>query len=429
MSVHLYPIFTQTVGSGGASTITFNNIPQGYTDLVVQYSLASNAATGFADGNMLYVNGSFSTGSWTQVYGTGSGVGVSNSTNSSYIGVVTAATSTSNTFTSGSIYLSNYTSGNYKHARVDAVFETNATGAVQHFVANTFRTNAPITSLALACGNGSFVQNSTVTIYGVSNQFATQLPTAPTITSITDQAGFASISFLPTAGDTGTRYAVTDNNSNTTYGAFSPIVAPATLGSATTYTAKSINTLGTAAAAGTASITSSNSYTSIATATSPSGGTVSFINIPQNYSHLQLRVFVRGTYTGSGSVNENPFFRLNGSTSYQFAGHSLFASTSSAYSQGYTGINYGDLSIGMANAYLTANVFGCYIIDILDYTSTVKNKTIKMVGGYQQNGLGAVGLSSTIMLSNDPITTISQFGGTSQTGFAAGTSIALYGIA
>ena len=36
------PIQTVTVGSGGAANITFSNIPQTYTDLVIKISARSN---------------------------------------------------------------------------------------------------------------------------------------------------------------------------------------------------------------------------------------------------------------------------------------------------------------------------------------------------------------------------------------------------
>ena len=42
MSVFLQPIYTQTVGSGGASSIAFNNIPQTFTDLLIKMSVRAS---------------------------------------------------------------------------------------------------------------------------------------------------------------------------------------------------------------------------------------------------------------------------------------------------------------------------------------------------------------------------------------------------
>jgi len=431
MSVFMQPIFTQTVGSGGGNVV-FNNIPQGFTDLKI---VVSGRGLDSTVTNQMYMQvgglSGFNSYASIRLYGNGSGVYSDQAYSSSgdfyYAGQINEANSTANSFSIATIKIANYTSSNFKQIVSDIVAEQNAAFSVQTLGAGLIRTTAPITQLTIGTF-GTFAQYTTITLYGVAPQYSTTSPVAPTIGAVTDQAGFAAVSFTPTSSDNAITYAVTDNSSNTTYGSGSPIVAPLTLGNSTTFTAKAINSLGTASSATSSAVTSANSYASIATVTSPSGGTISFTNIPQNYTHLQLRVYVRGTYTGSGGVNENPFFRFNGSTAYQFAGHSLFGN-GTGYSQSYTGINYGDLSIGFANAYLSSNVFGAYVIDILDYSNPNKNKTVRMFGGYDSNSIGAVGLSSTVMLTNDPIATISQFGGTSQTGFAAGSVIALYGIA
>jgi len=312
MSVSYYPLFTQTVGAAGASTITFNNIPQGYQDLKIEYSLRSNAASSTADGNNFVVNGLANIYSWTQVYSTGAGLGGNNLANStSYLGVVPAATGTANIFSVGTLEIPNYTGGTYKQGFVNSVSENNTVGATAHLISNLIKTTSPITSLSLVCGNGSFVQYSTVTIYARAAQYSTALPVSPSNPLVVDQAGFAAVSFTPSSSDNATTYAVTDNNSVTTYGASSPIIAPVTLGSATTYTVKAINSLGSASAAINPSVTSSNSFASIATVTLASAASpIVFTNIPQNYTHLQLRTSLRNT--NSGATESFSVIILNG---------------------------------------------------------------------------------------------------------------------
>jgi hypothetical protein len=39
MTIAMQPIYTQTVGSGGATSITFNSIPQTFTDLKLSISI------------------------------------------------------------------------------------------------------------------------------------------------------------------------------------------------------------------------------------------------------------------------------------------------------------------------------------------------------------------------------------------------------
>jgi len=285
-----------------------------------------------------------------------------------------------------------------------------------------WRSTSPITSIQLVTLT-SFSQYTTVTLYGISNQFAAQTPIAPTITSVVDQAGFASVNFLPTASDNATVYAVTDNNSNTTYGAGSPIVAPATIGSQTTYTAKAINALATTSAAGTASITSNNSYSSIATVYASSGSlsSTTFTNIPQNYTHLQLRLFAKDA---SASGVAGLYGNINGDSSTYWQ-HSLSGNGSSASSA-----NGSDTRINSGITYIptsaNASVFSGLIIDILDYNNTSKYKTLRLLGGYDANGSGTVVLQSLLWQQFAPISSIG-LGPTG--GFAQYSHIALYGIA
>jgi hypothetical protein len=73
-----------------------------------------------------------------------------------------------------------------------------------------------------------------------------------------------------------------------------------------------------------------------------------------------------------------------------------------------------------------ANTYGVIVIDILDYTNTNKYTTVRTLGGYDNNGSGAVALFSGLWLNTAAITSI-------QTGaFFAGddtnSQLALYGI-
>jgi len=433
MSVHLVPIFTQTVGSSGANSVVFNNIPQGYTDLKLVISARTNASALMSVGGLQFgTNGVFDVGTnysrtYGQAYGSGYYSGRNQSSSNIEIDQFPAASATASTFGNVEVYIPNYASGNYKQVIYDDVAENNSsTDSNVVIVGGLWRSTNPITNLQIFAYSANFVQYSTFTLYGVSNQFATQTPIAPTITSVVDQAGFASVNFLPTASDNATLYAVTDNNNNTTYGAGSPIVAPATLGSQTTYTAKAINNVATTSASGTASITSNNSFASIATQVVGSGGSqITFNNIPQNYTHLQLRIFGR---LAAAVSSTNSFVQLNndGSTTYWF--HLLSGDGSTASSSN------GNSSIiampPLPGTSAAANIGGIAIIDILDYTNTNKYKTLRGFGGSDLNGSGTVGLYSGYWPQLQPITNIITGGAfTTPYTFAAGTIVALYGVA
>jgi hypothetical protein len=422
MSVFMQPIFTQTITSQTVSSIYFYNIPQGYQDLKVVVSARStdsNIATGC--GFNLYNGNTFVASSGTKLEGNGS------SAYSQRYGTmnVPGATATANTFGNVEMIVPNYAGGSYKQAIMDSVTENNSGTAYQDITAMLVPSTAPVTTVGFNIFAGNFAAGSTFTLYGVAEQYSTQTPVAPTITSIVDQAGFASVNFLPTASDNATVYAVTDNNSNTTYGAGSPIVAPATLGSQTIYTAKAINTLGTTSAAGTAAITSANSYASIATSyVSASGGvsSITFSNIPQNYTHLQIRALTRSTIAQSGSIY-TVIFNADSGSNYSY--HQLNADGSSVYASSgnsLTGIQLRDTT-GASN--LTNN-FGVALVDIIDYTNTNKYKVLKYMGGYDNNGSGFISLDSGAWLNYSPISSITI---STYANFAQYSHFALYGIA
>jgi hypothetical protein len=68
------------------------------------------------------------------------------------------------------------------------------------------------------------------------------------------------------------------------------------------------------------------------------------------------------------------------------------------------------------------------IVDIIDYTSTSKFKTLRSFAGVDKNtaGSGAVNLTSGAWRSTSAVTSITVF--TNGGAFQSGTSIALYGI-
>jgi hypothetical protein len=68
-----------------------------------------------------------------------------------------------------------------------------------------------------------------------------------------------------------------------------------------------------------------------------------------------------------------------------------------------------------------------YVIDILDYAETTKNKTVRAVGGWDGNGSGYVGLASNLWLNTSAINRIDFFVPFS-TLLQPGTTMALYGI-
>lgn len=157
-------IATVTVGSGGASDITFSSIAQSYTDLKIVLSARNTTASLDC---LLNFNGSNSNLSRRALYGNGSSA-ASFAANDGYVIVVTQSTDTSNTFGNTEVYIANYTSSNNKSFAVESVTENNATQAYTFLQAGLWSNTAAITSITLSSGS-TFAQYSTATLYGIKN--------------------------------------------------------------------------------------------------------------------------------------------------------------------------------------------------------------------------------------------------------------------
>jgi len=163
---NMIPISTVTVGSGGASSIDFINIPQTYTDLVIKTSARSNSNAGGTYTELgVSFNGSTASFTGRRLYGTGAAA--ASDTSAPLAGISNSNTATASTFSNGEIYIPNYTSANNKSVSTDSVQETNATTAIAMLTAILWSNTSPINQVTLTLGVGNFVQYSTATLYGI----------------------------------------------------------------------------------------------------------------------------------------------------------------------------------------------------------------------------------------------------------------------
>jgi hypothetical protein len=170
-----------------------------------------------------------------------------------------------------------------------------------------------------------------------------------------------------------------------------------------------------------------NSYESIATVTVGSGGAadVTFSSIPATYTHLQIRGIGRSTYNGGANENQFLYMQFNSDTGANYDSHRLLGNGSTASASASNGrINMIPSWIGTLNS--TANVFYASVTDILDYLDTNKFKTVKSLGGGDENGSGAVIFLNNLWRSTSAITTIKLY--PESNNFAQYTQFALYGI-
>lgn len=162
----LIPIQTVTVGAGGASAITFTNIPQNYTDLCIKYSVRFSNASIYAN-TVLRFNGSTSNYTMIRLYGDGSSA--STYSNTDIFDVAPGAQATASSFNNAEFYITNYSSSNSKSVYGDAAMETNSTTAQLLLTAGKWADSSPITSISLGNTGYNLAQFSSATLYGVSN--------------------------------------------------------------------------------------------------------------------------------------------------------------------------------------------------------------------------------------------------------------------
>lgn len=168
------------VGAGGAASITFSSIPQTYDGLYVLFS-GRSTDTSISDqyDPLLYRLNDSTTGySARTLVGTGSVTGSNAPTTDTasvggtwgrltFNGIGNSLT-TSNTFSSVSFYLPNYTASANKSGSMDMVYENNATRAGQEIDASLWSNTAAVTQVAFALKAGSFASGSSVTLYGIT---------------------------------------------------------------------------------------------------------------------------------------------------------------------------------------------------------------------------------------------------------------------
>lgn len=189
-----------------------------------------------------------------------------------------------------------------------------------------------------------------------------------------------------------------------------------------------ISTLANASAYGyqTFAAAATASFESIASAVGTgSSSSITFSSIPSTYKHLQIRGIAR---TADTTSNTSRYIQIqfNGDTGSNYAWHGLYGNGTSATAEVPLSVptTYG-YQQGLSQSTSTSTM-GVFIIDIQDYSSTTRNKTVRSFSGVDFNGSGTVDLYSSLWMNTAAVSSITL---TSNTGaFATNTSFALYGI-
>lgn len=171
----------------------------------------------------------------------------------------------------------------------------------------------------------------------------------------------------------------------------------------------------------------------------PSGGaaSVTFSSIPSTYTHLQIRYSSRGLGSGNNDTYDIIQFTFNGVAGTSYAWHELAVdgnTNGAVMAQSGTSTSY-VRSWSAGNLSVSGN-YGAGVVDILDYANTSKNKTVRILSGFDNNGslggqplkyyrYGSASFNSGVYLSTNAITsiTINGIGNLDQY-----SSFALYGV-
>lgn len=165
----------------------------------------------------------------------------------------------------------------------------------------------------------------------------------------------------------------------------------------------------------------SGAFESIATATGTgSSGTITFSSIPSTYQSLQIRAIVF-----SATNNSSVRLRFNGDSGNNYSSHQLTGTGSSGYATGAASIS-GPIVIGPWTGTIT-NMPLVGIVDIHDYNSTTRNKTVRAISGVNDNSTSEeISLTSGAWLNTNAVTSISLV--STSGNWATTTQFALYGI-
>ena len=155
-------------------------------------------------------------------------------------------------------------------------------------------------------------------------------------------------------------------------------------------------------------------YDSIATATPTGFSEVIFNSIPTGYQDLQIRGIV---FNDSEAV----LMTFNGDTGSNYVRNRFNGTSTSKNASNQTGMS--NIQITSMNRTPGATYGVAFVIDIGDYNSTTRNKTVRAKSGLYDSTAGEIGLMGGLWLNTNAITSI-RF----QATYFSGSHIALYGI-
>jgi len=170
----MIPIQTITVGSGGLSSVTFNSIPQNFTDLHIKMSTRSSGGGNGLLGAVRFNNDSGNNYSdkyfYTDTFGGSTGAGNHSANTFGYAVSSPGPSQNQYYFSNNIMYIPNYTLSRWKGYHCDGMGEGDLVASYGAVLSGLWMNTAAITDITLFPGGGfNFVQNSVFTLYGIKS--------------------------------------------------------------------------------------------------------------------------------------------------------------------------------------------------------------------------------------------------------------------
>jgi hypothetical protein len=138
------------------------------------------------------------------------------------------------------------------------------------------------------------------------------------------------------------------------------------------------------------------------------------------YKHLQIRMVAR---SDRGSTQSDMAAQLNGDTGSNYAFHRIVGASGSVQTGQVS--SYGNMRLGVTSAASNSSgAFSAYLCDVLDFSSSSKNTTLRTLEGSAGSGYQEVGFYSGLWNSTSSVTSIRIF---DEANFVAGSRFSLYG--
>lgn len=161
--------------TGSTSNVTYNSIPQTYTDLHIRLTARNGNASGTnnADAIFMYANGDNSTNNWSWVAGYNNDTSATNITNDNYFNLQgyynsQSNTTVSNTYALGEWYICDYTNSSAKPILYTGNTVNNVAALMNTSYGASLYRGGAITSLTFQGVYTAMQTGTVISIYGIT---------------------------------------------------------------------------------------------------------------------------------------------------------------------------------------------------------------------------------------------------------------------